>query len=120
MRHVVHPKLVGIITVMAFAIAVMVLGFAHKAPQARDNQIQAAALQGYDISDICAGDLGDIHSSSSCPACNPDNGGVMPDPVGLVWNADFQFARSVIAPRESRAVRAVRDPALGLRGPPRL
>lgn len=43
---------------------------------------------------------------------------MLPDEPQGVAEANYVYVATVIAPRESRAIRGVRDPARGLRAPP--
>lgn len=109
---------IGIATVMLLALSAGFLGFAHKAPSIQEQQIAVAALNGYDVADICAGDAGDIHFGNVCPACHVDDGGMPSGPAGPAHDAGLRVLTKVVAPRESPATPMVRDPALGERAPP--
>jgi hypothetical protein len=94
-------------------------GFAHRLPSTDDAALAAYALAGGDIADLC-GDLdGDgLPDHGDCPACQIAGGADLPPASPTLRNADLAFVAQVVAPRESRAVRAVLDPARGLRAPP--
>lgn len=106
----------GLMLVMVLTIATAFAGLAHRAPALDDQARLSATLAGYDLADLC-GDLPAGHGST-CPFCTL----VSPPPVagagGLLRAADLRLVAEVVAPRESRAVRPVLDPALGMRAPP--
>jgi hypothetical protein len=74
---------------------------------------------GGDIADLC-GDLdGDgLPDHGDCPACQIAGSADLPPTTLTLRDADLAFVAQVVAPRESRAVRSVLDPARGLRAPP--
>ena len=113
-----RSHLTSILLAMLFTASAALLGFAHRAPSAEDEAIAVAALSGKDVSDICAGQAGDIHVFTHCFACHIGDAPDVPHPVALVIDAELRFVAKVVAPRESRAVRTIRDPAHGLRAPP--
>jgi hypothetical protein len=100
-------------------VALVATGFAHRLPSTDDAALSAYALAGGDIAELC-GDLdGDgLPDHGDCPACQIAGGADLPPASPTLRNADLAFVAQVVAPRESRAVRAVLDPARGLRAPP--
>ena len=66
------------------------------------------------------GDLdGDgLPDHADCPACHIAGSADLPPTDHTLRDADLAFVAQVTAPRESCAVRAVLDPARGLRAPP--
>lgn len=117
MQPTLRIRRFGVALTLFIALCTAMLGFAHRAPSAQGAQLEAYALAGYDLSDIC-GDIG-ATGGDHCPACHLVGGAVPPDPVRLVRDAELRFVAEVVAPRESRAADRVRDPGLGLRAPPR-
>ena len=107
------------ITGAALTVALVATGFAHRLPSTDDAALSAYALAGGDIADLC-GDLdGDgLPDHGDCPACQIAGGADLPPTALTLRDADLAFVAQVVAPRESRAVRAVLDPARGLRAPP--
>ena len=108
-----------LVLVAAIAFALVATGFAHRVPAAEDTALQAFVLSGGDIADLCFDAEGDgpaVHQD--CPACHITATADLP-PAGLgLRDADLIFVARVVAPRESRAVRSVLDPARGMRAPP--
>jgi hypothetical protein len=100
-------------------LALIATGFQHRMPTADDTAMYSFVLAGGDLADICADADGDgLPDQPDCPACHIVGIAHVPT-VGLgIIDADLVFVASVIAPRESRAVRAVLDTANGLRAPP--
>ena len=107
----------ALLTVLA--VALVATGFAHRLPHAADADLQAFVLAGGDLGALCD-DLGDTGGSShpDCPACQIVGAADLPPATPALRDANLVFIAQVIAPRESRAVRGVRDPARGLRAPP--
>jgi len=118
MRHAVL-SLQRLVLVAALTVALVATGFAHRMPSTTDAFLTAYALQTGDIADLC-GDLdGDgLADHADCPACRIVGSADLPPTTQTQRNADLAFVAKVIAPRESRAVRLVLDPAHGLRAPP--
>ncbi|GHG96534.1 hypothetical protein [Pseudodonghicola xiamenensis] len=110
-------RLFGVLLVMVLTIATGALGFAHRLPSADQQALDAYVLAGGNPADICGG-AGGNRDDHHCPACSLTGAVVPPDPVGLVHRAEYHYIAQIITPRENRAVRAVLDPALGLRAPP--
>lgn len=119
MQRALRINLTGILMMLTMAVSMALLGFAHRAPAAQDQAIAVAALSGMDISDICAGTAGDLHGAADCPLCHIGGGSDLPQPVALSFDADLRVAQKIVLVRESRAPRMIRDPAHGLRAPPR-
>jgi hypothetical protein len=103
----------------ALTVALVATGFAHRMPSSSDASLSAYALAGGDIADLC-GDLdGDgLPDHADCPACHIAGSADLPPTGHTLRDADLAFVAQVVAPRESRAVRSVLDPARGLRAPP--
>ncbi|WP_035026157.1 hypothetical protein [Gemmobacter nectariphilus] len=117
-RRIVHGiHGVGLIALLAFAL--VATGFAHRVPSASDIAVEAYVLAGGDISDIC-GDMGSDGKTThrDCPACHIVGSTMLPDAPQSLADVNYVFVATVIAPRESRAIRTVLDPARGMRAPP--
>lgn len=94
-------------------------GFAHRIPSTDDSAQQSFVLAGGALSDLCAG--GVDHgppAHGDCPACQIVGAVDLPPVMFGLRDADLAFVAAVVAPRESRAVRSVLDPARGMRAPP--
>lgn len=100
-------------------VALVATGFAHRMPSTDDASLTAYVLAGGDLAELC-GDLdGDgLPDHSDCPACQITGNADLPPASLTLRAADLAFVAQVVAPRESRAVRMVLDPARGLRAPP--
>jgi hypothetical protein len=105
--------------VAAFAIALVATGFGHRIPSQSDAAEQAYVLAGGDLADIC-GDIDEdgLPDHADCPACHIVASADLPASNLTLRDADLAFVAKVVAPRESRAVRGVLDPARGMRAPP--
>lgn len=113
--HGIHGA--GLIALLT--VALVATAFVHHLPSASDVAVEAYVLAGGDISDIC-GDTGTdgkaVHRD--CPACHIVGSVTLPDATSGVVDVNYVFVATVIAPRESRAIRTVLDPARGMRAPP--
>lgn len=116
MQPLLRIRRFGVALTLFIALCTAMLGFAHRAPSVQAAELEAYAVAGYDVSDIC-GDL-ETGGGDHCPACHLVGGAILPDPVSLLRDADLRLVAEVVAPRESRAAHRVRDPGLGLRAPP--
>lgn len=105
--------------VAALAIALVAVGFSHTAPSSDDAALQSFVLSGGDLADLCRDANGDgLPDHQGCPACHIVATSDVPN-VDLTFKAaDLAFVSKVVAPRESRALRMVLDPARGMRAPP--
>lgn len=110
-------RTLGVSVVLLVVLAAAGLGFAHRVPSAQEARLQAAALAGFVAADLC-GDLPDAAHGMDCPVCHLVGAIPVPGADVAVARADLRLLAVLSAPRESRAIRPVRDPALGLRAPP--
>ena len=108
---------VGLIALLT--VALVASAFAHRIPSVSDTAVQAYVLAGGNLLDIC-GDLGSDGKAThrDCPACHIIGAAMLPDAPQSLIRVDYIYVATVIAPRESRAVRSVLDPAHGMRAPP--
>lgn len=104
---------------VALTVALVATGFAHRVPTVADAMLESYVLSGGDLADLCVDADGDgIPDHSDCPACHIVAVADLPAADLAVHDADLAFSAKVVAPRESRALRAVLDPARGMRAPP--
>lgn len=103
----------------ALTLALVATGFAHRMPMASDAAVQAYVVAGGDLADLC-GDAegGDVGLHPDCPACHIAGAMLLPGVAPSLRAADLAFVAEVVAPRESRALRHVDDPARSPRAPP--
>lgn len=104
--------LVGVLT-----LALAATGFAHRMPTVQQAQLEIIAQMG-GLAEICADLNGDGVPDDDCPVCHLTGGADLPPASPTARPADLAFVAVQVAPRESRAIRAVLDPAHGLRAPP--
>lgn len=82
--------------------------------------MQAFVSAGGNLADLCLGgsadDLPDHRTCKAC--CNVVGAGLLPVVPAIQADLVFVHVAAVVAPRESRAVRDVLDPARGTRAPP--
>lgn len=108
----------GLAVVLALTLALVATGFAHHTPTADDAAKTAFLLAGGTAADLCD-DMGDdLGGSGDCPVCHLTATAVLPAADLPLLQAALEFERVVVAPRENRAARMVRDPARGMRAPP--
>lgn len=104
---------------MALAVALVATGFGHRIGMADEPALSAFVQSGGDLADLCADDNGDgLPDRGGCPACHLVGCALLTGSSPAVIPAELAFVAKVVAPRENRAVRAVLDPARGLRSPP--
>lgn len=107
------------IVLFALTFALVATGFAHRVTTSDDLAMQAYVLAGGDLGDLCLDANGDgLPDHRDCPACHIVASGDLPSATGALRDADLVFVAKVVAPRESRAVRAVLNSAHRLRAPP--
>jgi hypothetical protein len=108
-----------LVLIFALTVALVATGYGHRIPSANDSMIEAFLLSGGSLADLCADTDGDGQPDhGDCPACHIVASPDLPDADLTLHDADLAFVAKVVAPRESRAVRGVLDPALGMRAPP--
>jgi hypothetical protein len=104
---------------VTLAVAFAATGFAHRIPTVEDAFLQSYLLAGGDLADLCMDADGDgLPEHADCPACHIVATADLPGANLTLHDADLAFVAKVVAPRESRAVRGVLDPARGMRAPP--
>ncbi|MCB6178979.1 hypothetical protein LHP98_12680 [Rhodobacter sp. Har01] len=108
-----------LLMLVALTVALAATGFAHRMPTPDQAALDAFLLAGGELSDLCGDADGDgLPDHPGCQACQIAGAADLPAPLTSARKADLVFVAEVVAPRESRAVRAVLDPARGLRAPP--
>ena len=115
MKHRMRITLLALVGVLTLALAAT--GFGHRLPTAQQAQLEIIAQMG-GLAEICADLNGDGIPADECPVCHLTGGAALPPTLPAAKPADLVLLAVVLAPRESRAIRAVLDPAHGLRAPP--
>lgn len=114
-----RPHPFGLLLVAFLTLALVATGFSHRVLSSDDVALQSYVLSGGDLADLCADANGDgLPDHMECPACHIVAAMDLPDAELSLQAADFVFVAKVVAPRESRALRTVLDPARGMRAPP--
>jgi len=103
---------------LALTFALVGIGFAHRLPHEGDAGKLAFLMAGGTLDDVCHDGGDDGIAKGDCPACHLQAAMILPEALPSARAADLVFVAKVVAPRESRAARMVRDPARGLRAPP--
>ena len=112
------PLMFRIALMLALTFALVGVGFAHRVPHPDDAGKIAFLMAGGTLGDVCHDGGDDGAAKGDCPACHLQAAMMLPDSTPSIRQADLVFVAKVVAPRESRAARRVRDPARGLRAPP--
>lgn len=100
-------------------IALVATGFAHRLPSADSAAMDAYVLAGGSLDDLCRDIDGDGKPDhGKCPACQIVGGAALTTGPVTLHAAALRIVATVAAPGESRAVRAVQDPAHASRAPP--
>lgn len=118
MFGITHHRLLGIVACLILSVALVAAGFGHRAPTGAEPALDAFVLAGGDLSQICADTGGDAMAGEDCPACHLTATLLVPPHHATASMVDLRLVAQVDAPRESRALHRVRDPARGLRAPP--
>lgn len=120
MFAMLRNRLSGLVLLAALTLALLATGFGHRMPNA-----EAAALEAYALAtglpvDLCGDFDGDAKgmAQADCPVCHIVAVATPPAADLALRDADLILIATVVAPRENRAARMVRDPARGLRAPP--
>lgn len=105
--------------IAALGVALIASALSPRAPDAEDAALHAFVLAGGSMAELCADTDGDgLPDHDDCPACRLVAPAMVPQVIPALGAADLVVVSKVLAPRESRAVRAVLDPARGTRAPP--
>ena len=116
-----HPirRLRQLALLVLVTIALVATGFAHRMPSPDSQAIELALANGLAAADIC-GDTapGQTHADQTCLACQIAGTADLPAVLGEPRDIDLVFLTTINAPRESRLVSRVLDPANAPQGPP--
>lgn len=104
--------------VLALAVALVATGFAHRAPAPQDEALAFALANGATLADFCADDLGTGPHGGDCLACQITGSTDLPSSLGPLVALELAYQARIVAPRETRALVRVRDPAHAPQGPP--
>lgn len=117
--RLVLPFWITMAMIAVLTVALVATGIAHRVPSTLDAAMEAYATAGGDLADLC-GDAGDSDAGlhPDCPACHIAGAMLLPEPSPSAQAANLLFVAEVVAPRESRALRHVDDPARAPRAPP--
>jgi hypothetical protein len=108
-----------LVLMFSLTVALVATGYGHRMPSANDSMMDAFLLSGGSLADLCVDTDGNgLPDHGDCPACHIVASAGLPDADLTIHDADLAFVAKVVAPRESRALRTVLDPARGMRAPP--
>jgi hypothetical protein len=119
MFNAVLIRVQGIVLVALLTVALVATGFAHRMPGVQDAELQAYVAAGGALADLCGdfGGKGDA-AHSDCPACHIASKLMASPGTPSISDADLIFVATVVAPRESRALRHTPDPSHSSQSPP--
>lgn len=104
---------------LALTIALVALGMGHRyADPAQSAALEAYAMAGGDLADLCGGADGTTMAGSHCPVCHVAGAMLLPDPVLPVQAAVFGRYAEIAVTQQAAVHPKARDPANGLRAPP--
>ena len=100
-------------------VALVATGFAHRMPSPDNRAMELALANGLTAADLC-GDTspGQPHADPHCLACQIAGAADLPPDLSGLQDLDLVFLATIAAPRESRLVARVLDPANSPQGPP--
>ncbi|MGL4236469.1 hypothetical protein [Tabrizicola sp.] len=109
-----RPVLFSLLTV-----ALIATGYGHRMPTPQDQALALALANGATIADFCGDEAGGgAKGGLHCLACQIAATANLPSAQPTVVALELAFHAAVIAPRESRALQRVLDPANSPQGPP--
>lgn len=104
---------------LALTIALVALGMGHRyADPAQSAALEAYAMAGGDLADLCGGADGKAMAGGHCPVCHVAGTMLLPDPVLPVQAAVFGRYAEIAVTQQAAVHPKARDPANGLRAPP--
>lgn len=115
----IHRDLRGALVAL-LALALVAVGFAHRAPSLQQTALAAYLSAGGTLGNLCvASDPAAPEASrGDCPACHLSATAALPEVAMLARPAGLRLLAEVTAPRASRAPQAVLDHARASRAPP--
>jgi hypothetical protein len=107
------------VLLMLLTVSLNATAFAHRMPSPDDGALAFALANGMTLADLCASDLdGDGVRDGHCPACQITATPGLPATAPALIDLELAFVLQVVAPRESRALARILDPARSPQGPP--
>ena len=107
------------VLLMLLTVSLTATAFAHRMPSPDDGAVAFALANGLTLADLCAGDPdGDGMRDGHCPACQITATPGLPGPTPTLIDLELAFVLQIVAPRESRALARILDPARSPQGPP--
>lgn len=112
-------RLKGMVLLAVLTVALVATGFGHRLPSFQDAALEAYVSAGGVLADLCAEDGGKGGAAHvDCPVCHVvANLGPVPCRA-RISDADLILVATVVAPRESRALRHLPDPSRSSQSPP--
>jgi hypothetical protein len=119
MARLVLRRAQGMVFLAILTVALVATAFAHRMPSAQDAAVQDYVAAGGALADLCGNAEGKGDAAHrDCPACSIASNVLPVSGTPRVTDADLVFVASVVAPRESRALRHVPDPSRSSQSPP--
>lgn len=107
------------LVLLLLVIALVAVGFAHRAPSQTENAVTSLLLAGGSLADLCGdGDPGGAPHHGECLACQITAGADLPPASGTPVALFLAKLANVPVPRLHLVVPASTDPAHRPQGPP--
>jgi hypothetical protein len=104
---------------VTLTVALVATGFGHRMPAPQDEALAFALANGATLADFCGDDVdGDGVRDPHCLACQIAGAADLPSGTQSLIDLELAFVAATVAPRESRALARVLDPANAPQGPP--
>jgi hypothetical protein len=108
-----------LVLLVTLTVALVATGFGHRMPAPEDEALAFALANGATVADFCGGDAeADGTRDPHCLACQIAGSADLPPTTQTLIDLDLAFVAATVAPRESRALARVLDPANTPQGPP--
>ena len=112
-------RLRQVLLLTLLTVSLTATAFAHRMPSPDDGALAFALANGMTLADLCASDVdGDGQRDGHCPACQITAAPGLPVTTPALIDLEVAFVLQVVAPRESRALARILDPARSPQGPP--
>ena len=107
------------VLMLILTVSLTATAFAHRMPSPGDGVLALALANGMTLADLCDGDLdGDAQRAGHCATCQIASAPGLPATATALIDLQITLLARVVAPRESRVLARILDPARSPQGPP--